>query len=835
MFALKYWVQQSRRSAFRLLLLALVLAIAAISSVGVFSARLQAALQRDATHMLGGDLVIESKTDPARAPWYSRLDDAGLEGLKVAKSTVFPSVVVSSKADLLVSLKAVSNEYPLSGELTIRSAQGEPQKVRHGPPSGEVWVDEGVPGSLGIALGDQIDLGKVSFRVSRLILVEPDRGAGFASFAPRVMMNKSDLAATGLLGLGSRATWRVYLAGEPAAIQAFKGQIEPLLTASDHLETVDGGRPEISGTLSRANDFLSMAALIGALVACVGISLVAHQFGSEQAREMAVLKSLGYTPARLLRLNLTGLLLLTAVAGVLGVSLGWVAHWVLLQLLESLVGTSLPMAGLSYLPFGVVLAGVLLLGFAAVPVAYALRSPTVAVLRQQQTGSVWVRAAYTVILGVSAAAAVCALVVDNLKLAMLLLLAFVATCAVFGLAFYTLIRFLKTWAVRQLSSGTSGHIQVLRSMSRRMRLLVVQGVSLALGLSALLILAVVQGDLIARWQAVIPPDAPNRFAFNIQPDQAVSFQKRLENELHSQVQMYPMVRGRLVQINNKVIQADTFSDARAQAMVDREFNLSYQDSLPPKNKIIAGRWFGSNPTGPEVSIEKSVAERLNLHLGDELTFEVAGVPVKAKVSNIRSLRWDSMEVNFYVIFPSAALKDFPQTWITAFYGDQTQADSITRRLVSAFPNVTIINTALIINQIQNILAQVSRAVQFVFLFTVAAGGLVVAACILSGARSRMREAAIYRALGASTRQLQRAAWLELLILGAVAGFVAAIAAEFTGWAVARFVFEFDYSGSWHVLLMGTVAGVIVSLLFGGWSVRKVCQAPVMATLREVGN
>lgn len=816
------------------MLLALVLAIAAISSVGVFSARLQAALQRDATHMLGGDLVIESKTDPARAPWYNRLDEAGLEGLKVAKSAVFPSVVVSPKADLLVSLKAVSNEYPLSGELTIRSAQGEPQKVRHGPPSGEVWVDEGVPGSLGIALGDQIDLGKVSFRVSRLILVEPDRGAGFASFAPRVMMNKSDLEATGLLGLGSRATWRVYLAGTPAAINAFRSQIEPMLTASDQLESVDGGRPEISGTLRRANDFLSMAALIGALVACVGISLVAHQFGSEQAREMAVLKSLGYTPTRLLRLNLTGLLLLTAVAGLLGVSLGWAAHWVLLQLLESLVGKSLPMAGLSYLPFGVVLAGVLLLGFAAVPVAYALRSPTVAVLRQQQTGSVWVRALYTVILGVSAAAAVCALVVDNLKLAMLLLLAFVATCAVFGLAFYALIRFLKTGAIRQLASG-GGHIQVLRSMSRRMRLLVVQGVSLALGLSALLILAVVQGDLIARWQAVIPPDAPNRFAFNIQPDQAMEFQKRLENELHSQVQMYPMVRGRLVQINNKVIQADTFGDARAQAMVDREFNLSYQDTLPPKNKIIAGRWFGSNPTGPEVSIEKSVAERLNLHLGDELTFEVAGVPVKAKVSNIRSLRWDSMEVNFYVIFPSAALKDFPQTWITAFYGDQAQADSITRRLVSAFPNVTIINTALIIDQIQNILAQVSRAVQFVFLFTVAAGGLVVAACILSGARSRMREAAIYRALGASTQQLQRAAWLELLILGAVAGVVAAIAAMFTGWAVARFVFEFDYSGSWYVLLMGTAAGVIVSLLFGGWSVRKVCQAPVMATLREVSN
>lgn len=833
MHALKYWVQQSRRPAFRLLLLALVLAIAAISSVGVFSARLQAALQRDATHMLGGDLVIESKVDPARLAWFSSLGQAALQGLRTAQSVVFPSVVVSRKADLLVSLKAVSNEYPLSGQLTIRSAQGEAEKVSHGPPSGEVWVDEGVPGSLGIQIGDQIKLGEVSFRVSRLILVEPDRGAGFASFAPRVMMNKSDLAATGLLGPGSRATWRVYLAGPSKAVQAYQQLIEPKLTASDHLETVEGGRPEISGTLNRANDFLSMAALIGALVACVGMSLVAHQFGREQAREMAILKSLGYTPRHLLKLNLTGLMLLTVLAGALGVLLGWAAHWVLLQLLQSLVGATLPMAGLSYLPFGVVLAGVLLLGFAAAPVAYALRAPTVAVLRQQATGSKWVRGLYTVVMGVAAAAAVSALVVSNVKLAMLLLAAFVTTCGVFAAVFYGLIRWMRAWSARKRSGG--GQIEVLQSMSRRMPLLVVQGVSLALGLSALLILAVVQGDLISRWQAVIPPDAPNRFAFNIQPDQAKDFQKQLQTELHGQVRMYPMVRGRLIQINKQLIKADSFSDARAQAMVDREFNLSYQDTLPPKNKVIAGQWFDQNPSEPEVSIEQSVAKRLNLKLGDELTFEVAGVPVKAKVSNIRSLRWDSMEVNFYVIFPSAVLKDFPQTWITAFYSGQAQADQLTRKLVGAFPNVTIINTALIINQIQNILAQVSRAVQFVFLFTVAAGGLVVAACILSGARSRTREAAIYRAMGASTAQLQRAALFELVLLGAVAGFVAALAAEVTGWAVARFVFEFDYNGSGLVLLIGTLVGVVASLVFGGWSVRKVCQAPVMATLREVGN
>ncbi|WP_105028991.1 ABC transporter permease [Limnobacter sp. SAORIC-690] len=322
MQSFQYWARQSRRASFRILFVALVLAVAAISSVGVFSARIEAALVRDASQMLGGDLVIESKRNTANAPWLSILDKPEYATLKQAESVVFPSVVPSERVDLLVSLKAVNNMYPLRGQLTVRNAQGQDEKVSSGPPQGELWVDQGVLGSLDVQLGDSIQVGEITRPVTRVILVEPDRGGGFVNFAPRVMMNTADLEESRLLGLGSRATWRIYFTGAQPVINQLISELTPVLSPVEEIETLENGRPEVSGTLERANDFLAMAALIGTMVACVGIALVAHLFAKEQASELAVLKSLGYTPKRLLRMWAVGMGMLTLGAGVLGVAWG---------------------------------------------------------------------------------------------------------------------------------------------------------------------------------------------------------------------------------------------------------------------------------------------------------------------------------------------------------------------------------------------------------------------------------------------------------------------------------------------------------------------------------
>ncbi|WP_370262141.1 ABC transporter permease [Limnobacter sp.] len=789
MQSIQYWVRQSRRASFRILFIALILAVAAISSVGVFSARLEAALARDATQMLGGDLVIESKRNIDQADWLPLLDKPEFASLKRAQSVVFPSVLPGDRVDLLVSLKAVNDFYPLRGQLTVRKANGEEEKVANGPPPGEFWVDQGVLGSLGVDLGDSIQVGELSGPVTRIILVEPDRGGGFVNFAPRTMINMADLPATRLLGLGSRATWRMYFTGDAPTIAALQTALETRLTPVEEIETLENGRPEVSGTLERANDFLSMAALIGTMVACVGIALVAHLFAKEQASELAVLKSLGYTPTQLLKTWLVGMGVLTVLAGALGVALGWAAHWGLLALLAELVGVNLPLAGLHFLPMGTLLAALLLLGFAAVPTWYALRAPAVAVIRHQTLKTGRGQLALSVLFGLFTAVGVCLLIVGNTVLALLLFAGFVGASSLFALLFWLL---LKGLAVASRKRGGRGlRIDVFQSMSKRAGTLVLQGVSLSLGLAALLMLAVVQGDLIDRWQEAVPANAPNRFVFNIQPDQVASVQQQLQAASSETVKLYPMVRGRLSAINGQVITADTFTDDRARNTVERELNLSFADQLPSHNTIAQGQWFNAQPGLAQVSVEDGVAKRLGIGMGDKLTFDIAGTPLTVQITSIRELRWDSMEVNFFMIFPTEVLRSFPQTWITSVYLQPDRAVDVSRSLVREFPNLTVLDTALIIGQIRTILAQVGQAIQFVFLFTVAAGGLVVVACVLTGARTRTREAAIYRALGASTQQLQRAAWLELTVVGALAGLVAALAAQALGWGVAHFVFEFE--------------------------------------------
>ncbi len=830
MQSFQFWARQSRRSSFRILFVALVLAVAAISSVGVFSARIEAALARDATQMLGGDLVVESKRNIAGADWLELFEKPEFSTLRTAKSIVFPSVIPSEEVDLLVSLKAVNDMYPLRGALQVRDAQGVDSRVQSGPPAGEFWVDQGVLGSLNIELGDHIQIGEIKRPVTRVILVEPDRGGGFVNFAPRAMMNTADLEESRLLGLGSRATWRVYVTGEAATVEQLRSELEPVLTPVEEIETLENGRPEVSGTLDRANDFLSMAALIGTLVACVGIALVSHLFAKEQASELAVLKSLGFTPKKLLRMWVQGMLLLTLIAGALGVALGWVAHWGLLALLSELVGVDLPVAGLHFLPMGLLLSALLLLGFAAVPTWYALRAPAVAVIRHQTLKSNRGQLVLSVVFGLFTAIGVCLLIVQNITLALLLFAGFVATSAVFALLFWALLKALAFSGRGR--KGKNNRIDVFQSMAKRSGTLVLQGVSLALGLGALLMLAVVQGDLIDRWQDAVPEDAPNRFVFNIQPDQVEGVQAQLKQASENPVTLFPMVRGRLSAINGETITADTFQDDRARNTVERELNLSFTDTLPSHNTLAQGQWFDAKPGLAQVSVEDGVAQRLGIDIGDTLTFDIAGTPLTVEITSIRELRWDSMEVNFFMIFPTDVLSSFPQTWITSVSLDKSKATEVSRNLVRQFPNLTVLDTELIVTQLRRILGQVGQAVQFVFMFTVLAGGLVVVACVMTGARARTREAAIYRAMGASTAQLQRAAWLELSVLGGLAGLVAAIAAQGLGWGVAHFVFEFEYYMSLGNVVAGVLGGVFVSVLFGAWSVNKVCRAPVMQTLRQ---
>ena len=369
----------------------------------------------------------------------------------------------------------------------------------------------------------------------------------------------------------------------------------------------------------------------------------------------------------------------------------------------------------------------------------------------------------------------------------------------------------------------------LASMQRRPWSSTIQAVALALGLMALLLLSVTRSDLISAWRRSVPADAPNRFAINIEPDQRDAFKTRLGQGGIGTYDLAPMIRARLVAVNGRAIGPGNYQDARAKRLVDREFNLSYADTIPQHNHIVQGQWF-TQPTG-QVSVEEGIAHTLGLKLGDQLSFDIAGQKVDGRITSLRKLEWDSMHVNFFVIFPPAALRDLPKTWIAAFHLPDVQSD-LPDQLAQAFPNITVIDMGAVLSQIQGIINQVIRAVEFLFLFTLGAGLLVLYAALMSSRDERSREAGLLRALGASSRQLSRSQFIEFAALGVLSGILAATGAVAVGWILSTRVFDFAYVFRWEPWAAGVLGGILIATL-GGWlGLRPVLHQAPMTTLRE---
>jgi putative ABC transport system permease protein len=368
-----------------------------------------------------------------------------------------------------------------------------------------------------------------------------------------------------------------------------------------------------------------------------------------------------------------------------------------------------------------------------------------------------------------------------------------------------------------------------RQITARPAYAVVQVASLAVGLLALLLLVLLRTDLIDSWRRATPPDAPNRFVINIQPDQAEAFRAHLREHGVARYDWYPMVRGRLVAIDGQPVRPEQFQGDRAQRLVEREFNLSYSRDLPTHNPLAAGRW--QPDEAGAISIETGLADTLGLRLGQRLTFDIAGVAHEARITSLRKVDWASMHVNFFALFPVAAMPaDVPYTYIAAFRAPEQAG--FDRELLRRFPNVTNVDTSAAVAQVQRVLGQVIRAVEFLFAFSLAAGVVVLLATVGATRAERERDYAILRALGAQSAVLRRVQRAELLGVGALAGLLASGVAVVVGWALARFVFDFEWRVSVWVPLAGVGAGAALALLAGWWTLRGVLRTPVVQTLRR---
>ncbi|MEJ6024224.1 ABC transporter permease [Ramlibacter sp. PS4R-6] len=822
-----------RAGELRLLIVAVTLAVAALTAVGFFADRLKTGLARDARQLLGGDAVVVSD-NPSLGAFAAKAKELGLQATTTA---TFPTMARATDAKggaaRLVALKSVPEGYPLRGRLsTAVQPEGEGQPTKDIPKAGEAWVDASLLEGLSLGPGDELLLGDSHLRIARVITAEPDRGAGFMSFAPRVMINAGDLPATKLVQPASRISYRFAVAGPDKRVSEFANWADAQAKRADvrgvRVESFEAGRPEMRQTLDRAEKFLSLVALLAALLSAVAVALAARGFAANHLDDCAMLRVLGQSQRTIAWAYTFEFGVVGAVASAIGVALGFIVHFVFVQLLSGLVASDLPMPGVGPGLFGLGMGLTLLLAFGLPPVLQLAHVPPLRVIRRD-VGNLKPASLAVLTIGVAGFAALLLGASSDLLLGAMAVGGFAGAVVLFAVLSWIAVKVLRL----SVNEATAPRWLVLatRQISARPAYAVVQVSALAVGLLALVLLVLLRTDLISSWRQATPPDAPNRFVINVMPEQADDFQGALRSAGVKNYDWFPMIRGRLVAVNGRTVTPDDYKDDRAKRLVDREFNLSHAAAQPDHNTVVAGKWADNEPGA--ISMEDGIATTLGLKLGDMVRFDIGGLAVDSKITSLRKVDWGSMRANFFVIYPVAQLQGVPATYMTAFRAPAKKG--FDNELVRRFPNITNVDMTATINQVQGVLDKVVRAVEFLFGFTLAAGVVVLFAAVTATREERAREFAVMRAVGAGGKLLRQVQRAELAGVGLLAGFLASMVASVVGWAMARYAFEFTWTASAWVPFFGALAGAALALAAGWWGLREVLNRPVVETLRRAAE
>jgi len=822
-----------RAGELRLLVVAVTLAVAALTAVGFFADRLKGGLQRDARQLLGGDAVVVSD-NPIPAEFLAQVRALGLQQ---TQNLSFPTMARATEAQggqiKLVALKAVQAGYPLRGSLRVSTDRSAPDlPTREVPAPGQAWVEAAVLDSLNLHINDKVLLGDSALNITRVIVAEPDRGAGFMSFSPRVMINQADVAATGLVQPASRLRYRLAVAGDDQQVQAFvdwaEAQVRSRAVRGVTVEALQGGRPELSATLERAEKFLNLVAWLAALLSAVAVALAARGFAASHLDDCAMLRVLGLPQRTIAAAYSFEFVLMGLLASALGVALGFAVHYGFVLLLAGLVNTSLPAPSIWPVLFGMGMGLTLLLAFGLPPVLQLAQVPPLRVIRRDVGGLKPVSASVLGI-GLLGFAALLMAASNDVALGLIAVGGFAAAVVLFAALSWLAVKALR-WAVND-STAPTALVLATRQISARPAFAVVQVSSLAVGLLALVLLVLLRTDLISSWRQASPVDAPNRFVINVMPEQGTAFTQTLQAAGVTKFDWFPMIRGRLVAINGREVSPDDYTEDRARRLVDREFNLSHSAKLPEQNVTVGGRWRDNEPDA--ISIEEGIAKTLGLSLGDSLTFDIGGMQVVSKITSLRKVDWGSMRANFFAMYPVDRMEGVPATYMSAFKAPAVAGFDAT--LVRQFPNITSVDMTATMGQIQRVLDQVTGAVEFLFAFTLAAGLVVLFAAVTATREERAREFAIMRAVGARASLLRQVQRIELAGIGLLAGFLASLVASAVGWALAKYVFNFTWSVSLWVPLLGSLAGAVLALAAGWWGLRDVLNRPVVQTLRRAAQ
>jgi len=809
------WKRFWRLAEMRLLFLALLVAVVAVTSVGFFTDRADRAMSAQATQLLGGDLVIVS-TRPIDNVFIS---EAEKQGLRTAEAITFPSMLSRGEQFQLAQVKAVSENYPLHGsiETTLDNGKNIQEIELSTLKENEALAESRMFIALGAKPGDVVQLGQSKVRLSAVIHKMPDQATSAFQLAPTLILPMQQLAETGLLTPASRASHSFLFAGDEQQVQKFKRWLKPQLKSNERLRTLDDGLPSVQQALQRGQRFLKMASLLAVILAGAGIALSSYSLTQHETSSVAVLKTLGASRRQILFRYLSQLLLSASVAAVIGAVLGFFIQFLLANYLQDFVGQTLPDAGWWPVAIGFFTAWIVALGFSAPQLLQLIAISPIQIL-QGQSGESKAPLLFSFVALSTAVFLLMWLQTFDLKLSLTLLISVLAAIAVFWL-----IAMLMLHLIRKL-----GERWRLPKANRRMVLMVVV---FGIGLFSLLLLTTLRGDLINRWQASLPEGAPNHFLINIQPDEVKPLQALLEKE-NIETPLYPMTLGRLVKINNKVVSPDDVvyaENERAQRLLIREFNLSATSSIPEGNKITSGKWFKTDAE-KGYSVEEGIAKTLGLKLSDSVTFDIAGQLLEEKITSLRSVKWDSMKPNFFVITAPKALDDKPQTYITSINIKDNQKQ-VLPNLISQFPSVTDIDVSAILNQIRDLIEKASLAVQAIFIFTLVSGVVVLFSALQSQKALRRKEIAILKSLGASRAYLRRNLLLEFFMIGGLAGFLAASLAIIVANIAAYMLFDLNPELNISLLFTGTLLGAVLVSAAGYFNVRGLLSVLPVSLFR----
>lgn len=813
-----------RGGELNILAVGLIIAVASITAVGFFTDRIEQGLQTQSAELIAADLVITS----GQAGINDYIADARANDFQVTTLQQFRSVILAKERLQLAEVKAVGEGYPLRGVLRISdSAFGNDEATSGIPAPGVLWVEPRLLQLLDRNIGDSVTLGSSDFTLGKVLRYEPDRAGDMFSVAPRVLMNQLDLAATGLINTGALVNYRVLISGERNEVNRYQDIISKKLRPGEKILGIEEGRPELNTALKSARQFLGLAALISVLLAGVAVATVANRFSKRHLNSSAMMRCLGATQNTIIQLFTLEMAWLALLASSLGCLLGFLTQFGITELLDQLILTQLPPASFKAVILGYATGIVMLMGFALPPLLALRRVPPLLVIRKDvlvQPTSVWV--IYLVV--VLAMSLLLYWQIGDLELVALVMSGILATLLVLALAAYLLVLLLNRLRSRVGITWRFG----LANISRRPGSSVIQIVAFGLSITVMLLLSTVRSDLLNDWQASLPADAPNHFVINVQSDQVAEITAYFKSMGVINTRLYPMVRARLMEVNHVKVSTDDYESERAKHLLTREFNLSWSDKIQKDNTVVAGSWWSHNDSGkPLLSLESKLAASLKLKLNDVVGFDINGSITHFTVSNLRTVDWDTFNINFFTVVPPGVLEDKPTNWITSVYLNHQQRQQL-NNLVRAFPNVTLIDVEIIMQRVRNIIDRVSLAVEFVFIFTLLAGLAVLYAAIQSNQDERRFENAVLRTLGASKKTLLLGLFAEFTLLGALSGLLAGLAATSLAWLLAEFVFKFDYLFDPSVMLTGVITGILIVASAGMIGTRRVLTVPPVQSLRE---